>query len=291
MPSDKSTSVGAMLRAAREQQGLSVNDVAEHTRIRSALIREIESDNFFGCGDTFYARGHVRSIAVTVGLDPGVAVAEFDAAHGPSVPELVTEWLPAYDPVKAKAPPRASGRKRAHPPSRHAPPVAAATARTAPTIVQTAGPPRPPRSSPSWKSAVTAAAFVVALLAGASFLISYPESSRQPNTAAPLPTFTLSPEPVPSISPSPEPFVGVNVQIRVTTGSTYVKVTNGSGITIFEGELRGGDVKDFSDPKQLVVRFGNTPVVRVFVNGVNKGTPNCGAVVCTETYKLDEGGG
>jgi len=291
MPSDKSTSVGAMLRAAREQQGLSVNDVAEHTRIRSALIREIESDNFFGCGDTFYARGHVRSIAVTVGLDPGVVLAEFDAVHGPSVPELVTEWLPAYDPVKAKAPPRASGWQRAYPPSSPATPVAAATARTAPTIVKTAKPPRPPRSSPSWKSAVIAASFVVALLAGASFLIGYTVGPQRPNTAAPLPTFSLSPEPAPSISPSPEPFVGVNVQIRVTTGSTYVKVTNGSGVTIFEGELQGGDVKDFSDPKQLVIRFGNAPVVKVFVNGVNKGTPTCDAVVCTETYKLDEGAG
>lgn len=291
MPPEKSTSVGAMLQAAREQQGLSINDIAERTRIRSTLIREIESDNFFGCGDTFYARGHVRSIAVTVGLDPAVTLAEFDAAHGPSVPELVTEWLPVYDPDRAKAPPRVSGRQRTHPPARPVTPVAAATARTAPTLGKAGKPPRPAKSSPSWKSAMVAAASVVALLATASFLIGYAQGPRQPKTAAPLPTLSLSPEPAPSISPTPEPFVGVNVQIRVTTGSTYIKVTNGSGARIFEGEMQAGDVKDFSDPKQLVVRYGNSSVVKVLVNGVNKGTPTCGAVVCSETYKLDEGAG
>lgn len=313
MPSDKPSSVGAMLRAAREGQGLSVNDIAERTRIRSTLIREIESDNFFGCGDTFYARGHVRSIAVSLGLDPGVALAKFDAVHLPTVAGATTGWLPVYDP-KAKPPPRTSRQRtpppaRSHPPASshppanslppaytypppgsYTPPVAPA-ARPAPTIGRTAKA-RPPKSSPSWKSAMVAAAFVVALLAGASFLIGYTQGPQSPNTAAPLPTFSLSPEPASSpSSPSPEPSPGVNLQIRVTGGTTYIKVTNGSGTRLFEGELQSGDVKDFSDPKLLTVRFGNASVVQVLVNGVNKGMPTCGATSCSETYKLAEGNG
>lgn len=138
---------------------------------------------------------------------------------------------------------------------------------------------------------MVAAAFVVALLAGASFLIGYTQGPPSPTTAAPVPTFSLSPEPASTPSPSPEPSSGVNVQIRVGTGSTYIRVTNSSGAKLFEGEMRSGEVKDFSDPKLLTVRYGNSSVVKVLVNGVDKGAPNCGAAVCTETYKLDEGSG
>lgn len=292
MPSDQSTSVGAMLRAARERQGLSVNDIAERTRIRSTLIREIESDNFFGCGDTFYARGHVRSIAVTVGVDPGVALAEFDAAHGPSVPQLVTEWLPAYDPVKAKAVvrPAPTSRRAAKPApmigrAAKPAPTPRPAAKPAPTIRRAAKPAHPAGSSPSWRSAIVAAAAVVALLAAASFLIGYTQGSP-PRTAAPLPDASQSPPAAASVSPSVQPTIGVNLQIRVTDGSSYLRVTNSNRVTIYEGELRDGDVKDFTDPRQLDVRYGNSTVVTVVVNGVNKGSPSCGAVVCSETYKL-----
>lgn len=149
---------------------------------------------------------------------------------------------------------------------------------------------RPPKSSPSWRSAMVAAASVVALLAVASFLIGYAQGPRQPNTAGALPSFTPSAKPTPSISPSPVP-AGVRVQIRVIDGSTWIRVTNGGGNEVFQGVLDEGDVKDFSDPKLLTVRFGNSSAVDVVVNGVAKGSPSCGASVCSETYKLMDGTG
>ena len=38
------------------------------------------SDDFSACGGDFYARGHMRNFARTVGLDPAPLLAEFDAA-------------------------------------------------------------------------------------------------------------------------------------------------------------------------------------------------------------------
>ena len=40
----------------------------------------IENDDFSACGGDFYARGHIRTIAATVGADPAPLLAEFDAS-------------------------------------------------------------------------------------------------------------------------------------------------------------------------------------------------------------------
>ncbi len=79
------------------------------------------------------------------------------------------------------------------------------------------------------------------------------------------------------------------MQVQAITGSTWIRVTDASGKDVFQGVMDTGDVKDFSDPKLLKIRFGNSSAVTVLVNGVNKGTPTCGAVVCAETYKLADG--
>jgi len=60
-------SIGEALAEARRQAGLSINQVSQRTRIREAIIRGIEQDDYSACGGDFYARGHIRSIARTVG--------------------------------------------------------------------------------------------------------------------------------------------------------------------------------------------------------------------------------
>ena len=84
--------IGATLAAARESAGLSLQDVSDRTRIRSAVIVAIEADDFRLCGGDVYARGHVQSLARTSGIDPVPLLAEFDAAHprdnAPSPTEL-----------------------------------------------------------------------------------------------------------------------------------------------------------------------------------------------------------
>ena len=77
-------SIGQTLASAREKAGLTVEQVAAATRIRRTLVMDIERDDFASSGGDFYARGHVRTIAQKVGLDPAPLLAEFDAAR----PEL-----------------------------------------------------------------------------------------------------------------------------------------------------------------------------------------------------------
>ncbi|MGH3164674.1 MAG: helix-turn-helix domain-containing protein, partial [Trebonia sp.] len=76
-------SIGGALTEARRRAGLTVADVSAHTRIRQPIIRAIEQDDFGACGGDFYARGHIRAIARTVGVDSEPLVREYDAARLP----------------------------------------------------------------------------------------------------------------------------------------------------------------------------------------------------------------
>jgi cytoskeletal protein RodZ len=75
-------SIGDTLAEARHQAGLSITQVSQQTRIRETIIRGIEQGDFSACGGDFYARGHIKSIAKAVGLDPDQLASEFDATHG-----------------------------------------------------------------------------------------------------------------------------------------------------------------------------------------------------------------
>jgi hypothetical protein len=74
-------SIGEELAQARGRAGLTVAQVSQRTRIRQTIIRDIESDDYSGCGGDFYARGHIRSIAKVVGADPEPLIREYDRAH------------------------------------------------------------------------------------------------------------------------------------------------------------------------------------------------------------------
>src|ERR1019366_6838910 len=62
--------------------GLTITQVSHRTRIRETIIRGIEHSDFSACGGDFYARGHIRSIARTVGADDEELIREYDAVHG-----------------------------------------------------------------------------------------------------------------------------------------------------------------------------------------------------------------
>ncbi len=70
--------IGPQLAAARTRTGLSVDELAERTRIRPHVIESIEVDDFAPCGGDFYARGHLRTLARVLGQDPAPLLEKFD---------------------------------------------------------------------------------------------------------------------------------------------------------------------------------------------------------------------
>jgi cytoskeletal protein RodZ len=244
--------LGAALAAARRERGLSVEDVSAATRIRPAIIRAIENDDFDACGGAVYARGHLRSVAQVVGADSRPLIEEFDRRFHQPVPALRTAPLGSFEP------PRDAGRSG--------------------------------RQSPTWASVAVGVLVVVVIFLAASWLVGRdggdasgsPAAQAAATTAAPPST----PAPTPTASrkpPAPAP-KGVVLRLRATGGSSWVSVTGSAGAQLYQGILTDGTAREFRDARQLSVRFGNSPAVRVTQNGRDMGAPRCDRQVCTIAF-------
>lgn len=69
--------VGEWIAAARNSRGLSIDDVAEATKLRPLIIEGIEADDYSVSGGEAYVIGHLRMIAEVVGLDGDELIAEY----------------------------------------------------------------------------------------------------------------------------------------------------------------------------------------------------------------------
>jgi cytoskeletal protein RodZ len=73
--------LGEFLQQARENAGLSVDELAHIVNLRPGLIRAMESNDFLPCGGDTYARGHIRNIAQITGSNAQELLAIYDAEH------------------------------------------------------------------------------------------------------------------------------------------------------------------------------------------------------------------
>jgi len=69
--------IGSILRAAREERGLTLDDAAEATKIRPAYLEAIEDEAFERLPGATYARGFLRAYAELLGVDPQPLIDEF----------------------------------------------------------------------------------------------------------------------------------------------------------------------------------------------------------------------
>ncbi len=75
-------SAGALIKAARTSRGLSLDDLAQSTKLRASILAAMEDDDFSHCGGMVYARGQLRAIAPVLGLDPDDLVSAFEDSVG-----------------------------------------------------------------------------------------------------------------------------------------------------------------------------------------------------------------
>ncbi|WP_190394538.1 helix-turn-helix domain-containing protein [Nocardiopsis deserti] len=97
--------IGQTLSAARVAAGYTVADLSIRTRIREPVLTAIEQEDFLSCGGDFYARGHIRRVCRTLGLDPAPLLAEYDREHASrAIPAFVPpQRHPASVPEAARA--------------------------------------------------------------------------------------------------------------------------------------------------------------------------------------------
>lgn len=70
--------VAEQLRAAREEKKLTIEQVAEHTKIRTDHLRALEEGNYNVFSAPIYIRGSVKSCAMMLKLDVPKMMADLD---------------------------------------------------------------------------------------------------------------------------------------------------------------------------------------------------------------------
>ena len=241
-------SVGETLAAARREAGRSIEELSAQTRIRGPIITAIERDDFSSSGGDFYARGHIRSLAHALGIDPGPLVEEYDATHAtaPPTPHEVFES-------------EAVRRPRGAPNWTAAMAVAAAVVVVLALIsVLTPGERRDRQATP---------------MAGGA---SASRSAAPPATAR---------APVKKPPPRPIALAPVSLRLQVTGAKSWVRVTNSAGAAVFQGVLEGGQAREFTDKAQLRVILGDAGAVRLTVNGKDLGVAGAPGSVVRLVFK------
>ena len=280
--------VGQTVARARVAAGLTIEQVAASTRVRGSLIDAIEHDDFRACGGDVYARGHLKSIASAVGLDPAAVAAAFDAQRGSS--------RAASEPVAPVPQPTRVSQLT----SRDSIGALAAT-------LGSSG--RGDRRGANW-TAVMALALVVVVAVGLISMLARrtPATTVADTTPTPSPTVSASQKATPSVtasasasatssastkpsaSPSTSPTDvvaqadGVTVKLVVTGRASWVRVTTGGGATLYEGTLTTGDTKTFRDKSKIKLLLGNAGAVTLKVNGRDLGSPGSGGQVLKLTF-------
>jgi cytoskeletal protein RodZ len=73
--------LGSTIRDAREAARISLESLSDSTSIRIGFLTEMENNNFTHCGGDTYARGHLRTIANRIGLNPQILLDLYDDQH------------------------------------------------------------------------------------------------------------------------------------------------------------------------------------------------------------------
>ena len=79
--SEQPLSVGKTLREAREQLGLTVNDVANRIKFAPKQIEWLEADDYIRLPEAAFVRGFVRSYARLLELDPARLISGLPSSH------------------------------------------------------------------------------------------------------------------------------------------------------------------------------------------------------------------
>jgi hypothetical protein len=100
-------SLGARLRAQREQQQVALSAISDATKIKLSILEGLERDDVSQWPEGIYRRAYVRAYARAVGLEPEALVREFLEWH----PDPIVPVAPAAE-TELENPPWPSGLRR-----------------------------------------------------------------------------------------------------------------------------------------------------------------------------------
>ena len=245
-------SLGSSITQARKSAGLSIEDLSASTNIRTALLKEIESNNFANCGGETYARGHIRNIAMKLGVDPLIFIAAFEDEQmhtDRSMKELLVENSVMRQPEEAR---KVSWKVLA-------------------TI--------------SVSSLFIAGLAQIIISNTASVEIPEPIASiTATESATPSPEAT---EATPTEQATVSTGDGVELVISATRAKSWLFVSDATGRTLFSGQMSRGSSKTFRTDVSLNVKIGNAGGVDLTVNGKKVDSIGVDGEVVSVSYGVD----
>ena len=245
-------SLGTLITQARKSAGLSIEDLSASTNIRTALLKEIELNNFANCGGETYARGHIRNIAIKLGVDPLIFIAAFEEEQmhaDRSMKDLLVENRAMKQPEEAR---KVSWKVLA-------------------TI--------------SVSSLFIVGLAQIIISNTASVEIPAPITSSTPTeSAAPSPDVA---EPTPTEQATISTGTGVQLIISAARAKSWLFVSDATGRTLFSGQISQGTTKTFSTDVSLNVKVGNAGGVDLTVNGKKVDSLGVDGEVVSVSYGVD----
>ena len=260
--------IGAELARARDAVGLTHAELADQTRIRVAIIQAIERDDFSLCGGEVYARGHVKSIANALNLDPGPLLSALGAVQtATTLAQVEPDNLSIWD-LQQRT--RLDSEKRTW------------TLLVAIGVVAIAGFVYVARQSTAIPDLVpnTAPTAIVTPAETPSATASTGVESESAETAIGLP------EPVPPQEIVPSAVDGALVIELECISSSWVRVTNELG-TLFEGTMRNGERQVLASDTDVQVRIGNAAGIYLTINGKTYSNLGQPGEVYTYTFRVE----
>src|SRR5579862_1097795 len=94
--------IGARLRTAREQRGLTVLQAAERLHVDARILEALEAENFAVLGADVYIRGHLRRYAEAVGESSAQLQELYTGSSATATPDLTR--IPRAEPVSRPSP-------------------------------------------------------------------------------------------------------------------------------------------------------------------------------------------
>jgi cytoskeletal protein RodZ len=223
------------LQQAREAAGLSVEQISSLTSIRSAVIKDLESNSVNLSGGIAYARGHIRTISRVLNAKTGKAV-NIDA-------DLLVKEMEAGQNLDQRTMMQQLAENNVLEVPRERVRIKFSTLATASISILSIG-------------------FVAQI---AINNVSVTNSIVKPKVAtvkAPVTIETKATVTLPA---------GVNLVLTGVSGRSWVGLTNANGEQVFDGQIMAGQIQSFSDPQVLKAIIGNAGAVSIKVNGKDLG--------------------
>ena len=240
----------SLLQQAREAANLTVEQIANQTNIRAAVIEDLENNSFEQCGGIAYARGHLRVIvklinqksAKSKNINADEIVAQFEAAQvldNRRIIEKLDENNVAENPKEKK------------------------------------------RIKFSTLASISAAVLSIGFIAqiainnvsgiNENLNSAITQPSKKPTEGKTDTSITLP--------------AGVNLVLSGVGGRSWVGLTNANGESVFDGHIAAGEVMAFNDPQMIKAVIGNAGAVTLKVNGSDLGVAGADG----EVVRLDFG--